>query len=86
LWVELADRFGPLNIKAHDDIGPALECFPDVRFRDAFVVLVDDGVFKQFVVLNHLGELLAGDEIVVHSLHFPLALRTRGGSDHKVHG
>lgn len=86
------DRFGAqaadggrtLHIEAHDHIFAAREGLAHLGFGDAFVVVVDVGIFEQFVLLDHFGKFGLGDEEVVYPVDFTGADAPGGGGDNEV--
>lgn len=79
-----ADGLRALHVEPHDHIFAAGERFAHLLFRDAFVIAVDNGMFDQFIVVNHARKLFVGHEQIIAPVHLAGALGTRGGSDHKM--
>jgi hypothetical protein len=76
-WYETFDRAGPLNVCAEKNITPICQRFTDGRTRDAFVLAVDERVFKQLAFAKQSLELLLRHEMVVDAFLFTGARRPR---------
>ena len=76
---EAADGGCALYVDAEDNVLSAGEGLAHVGFGDTLIVAVDDGIFQEFVGVDHFGEFANGHEVVVDAF-FLIGPAGPGGS------
>lgn len=83
---QAADSGRALHVQAHDHVFSTCEGFAHLGFGDALVVVVDVGVFEEFVFFDHVGKFGMADEEVVYAVPLGRAFGARGGGDDEMEG
>ena len=83
---QAADGGRALHIDAQHHVQPAGQPFAHLGLGDALVVAVDHGMLQQLLLLDHLGEALDADEVVVLAVDLAGPLGAGGRRHHLVEG
>ena len=66
----------PVNVK--DDVAAITQCLLDRRARRSVEVIKNFGMFQKLILIDHIGEFILGDEIVILAIFFAGAWLTCG--------